>query len=154
MGRRVERRQFIRLPVPHDLGCPEPGFQAPTLLDLSIKGTRIAHEALLEKGQPCTVDLPWALGRLHLSGRIVWTRPSTWEYPAERPQSEEYQSGILFSEMSPQQVRGLAAALKIVAEVNTWGMAEPLCREDRANRLRELLKILAEQAGLGTEGFA
>ncbi len=119
-----ERRQVVRLFVPHRLGRPELGFWAATLLDLSAKGARILHEDPLEVGAGCVVDFPRALGLVRFPGRVAWTRPYTRKFMAERLGPKAHESGVVFTEMTPEQARGLKAALLVVAAVNAWDVQQ------------------------------
>ena len=68
-----DRRSVARLTVPLHLSGPGLELRLVRLLDLSPEGARIEHLEPLREGVVCVVDLPPTLGRLRLTGRVVWT---------------------------------------------------------------------------------
>jgi hypothetical protein len=69
-----DRRREARLPVPWHLTGAGLELLLGYLVDLSPLGARIEHTEPLEEGLVCEVDLPPALGRGRLRGRVVWTK--------------------------------------------------------------------------------
>ncbi len=105
-----DRRQVARLTLPWQLTWP--GLEPPLgrLLDLSSMGARIEHADPVYEGLVCDVDLPPALGRGRLTGRVVWSRPH------KRAQTLRvfYQRGLAFVDITPEQREALAIALRIL----------------------------------------
>ncbi len=109
-----DRRRVARLTVPWHLTGPGAELRLVRLLDLSSEGARIEHPDLLHEGVVCYVDLPPALGRLRLTGRVVWTRLHKGEQTLEGDKHLYYQSGLAFIGMTAEQQTALAAALGIL----------------------------------------
>jgi hypothetical protein len=65
----------------------------------------------MREGVVCYVDLPPALKRVRLTGRVVWTRVRASEQTLEGEQRRHHQSGIEFTGLTPEQQAALAAAL-------------------------------------------
>jgi len=107
-----ERRHVARLFVPRSLGGVELELRQVHLLDLSPAGARIEHQGHLHEGLVCFVDLPRALGRLRLTGQVVWTRLFRGEQTLEGARHHYYQSGLAFTGVTPEQQSALAAALE------------------------------------------
>ena len=74
MAETSDRRGVARLTVPRQLRGPELELHLVHLLDLSVLGARIEHLEPMHEGVECQLDLPPALCRVRLTGRIVWTR--------------------------------------------------------------------------------
>jgi hypothetical protein len=109
-----DRRQVARITVPWHLSGPGLESRLVRLLELSSKGARIEHPDHLDEGFVCYVDLPPALGRVLLAGRVVWTKPQKGEQVIEGDKRVYYQSGIAFVGITPEQRTGLATALEIL----------------------------------------
>jgi hypothetical protein len=106
-----ERRRVARVFVPRSLGGVELELRQVHLLDLSPAGARIEHEEHLHEGLVCYVDLPRTLGRIRLTGRVVWTRLRDTEQTLEGDRRSHYESGIEFTRPTPEQQTALAATL-------------------------------------------
>ena len=106
-----ERRRVMRVDVPCHVpgGALEPHFVH--LLNLSPLGACIAHLEPWQEGVACVVDLPPALGLLRLPGRVVWTRLRGTEGILEGDRRSPYESGIEFTDLTPEQHAALATAL-------------------------------------------
>jgi hypothetical protein len=113
-----ERRHVARLSIPSRLGGFELELRLVRLLDLSPEGARIEHAGHLHEGLGCFVDLPPSLGRLRLTGRVVWTRLHKGEQTLEGDRNLYYQSGLTFTGVTPDQQTALAAALKTLRAEN------------------------------------
>jgi hypothetical protein len=109
-----DRRRIARLTVPWHLTGPGLELRLGRLLDLSPMGARIEHPDLLHEGVVCFVDLPPALGRLRLTGKVVWTRLHKAGKTFEGDKHRSYQSGLAFEEITPEQRAALAVALEIL----------------------------------------
>ena len=107
MTKPADRRLAARLIVPAQLSGP----RRVRLLELSPKGARIEHPDTLNAGLMCFIDLPPALGRGTLSGRVVWTKLQRSEQTLEGERQSYYQSGLTWTELTPEQQSTLAAAL-------------------------------------------
>jgi hypothetical protein len=109
-----DRRRVARLTVPSYLGGFELELRLVRLLDLSSEGARIEHSGHLHEGLVCFVDLPPALGRVRLTGKVVWTKLRKGEQTFEGDKNVYYQSGLTFVGITPEQQTALAAALEIL----------------------------------------
>jgi PilZ domain-containing protein len=114
MGEIRDRRRVARLTVPRHLTGLGLELRLVRLLDLSAQGARIEHPEHLHEGLVCYVDLPPALGRLRLTGQVVWTRLHKGEQTYEGESRVYYQSGLAFVGLTPEQQRKLAVALEIL----------------------------------------
>jgi PilZ domain len=81
------------------------------LVDLSPEGVRIEHPEALNEGLVCSIDLPPDLGRIWLTGRVVWTKLHKAEQTPEGERRVDYHSGLTWTTLSPEQQSALAAAL-------------------------------------------
>lgn len=120
-----ERRRVARLFVPRRLGGVELELRQVHPLDLSAAGARIEHREHLHEGLVCFVDLPRALGRLRLTGRLVWTQLHKGEHTLEGDQHGYYQSGLVFTGLTPAQQTALAAALETLRAARDTPDREP-----------------------------
>ena len=94
MAKQPDRRHITRLVIPSQLGSPGLEDQEVRLLDLSREGARIEHSKPLHAGLLCLVDLPPALGRGSLSGRIVWSKLQRTEHSLEGERRRYFESGL------------------------------------------------------------
>jgi len=114
MVEKSDRRRVVRLTVPSHLGSFELELRLVRLLELSSEGARIEHPEHLHEGLVCYVDLPPALGRVRLTGRVVWTKLHKAEQTFEGDKHLYYQSGLVFMGVTTEQQTALAAALEIL----------------------------------------
>ena len=114
MGEMADRRRVARLTVPRHPSGPDLELRLVEVLDLSPLGARIEHRESLREGSVCYVDLPPALGRVRLTGRIVWTGVRGAEQTLEGDRVLHYQSGIEFTGLTPDQQAALTAALEML----------------------------------------
>ena len=114
MANRPERRHLARLTIPSRFSDRELALQPVRLVDLSPKGARVEHPDRLNVGLMCLVDLPPALGRGSLNGRIVWTKLHRNEQTLEGKRQHYYRSGLAWIGLTPKQQGALAAALEIL----------------------------------------
>ncbi len=112
MGELPERRRVVRLSVPQHLSGPLLEIRLARLLDLSTEGARIEHPDPLREWLTCLLDLPPALGRLRLTGRVVWTQLQQSDGSAEGKPDTSYQSGLSFVRMTLEQRAALTRALE------------------------------------------
>jgi len=106
-----DRRREARLTVSQQLKGTGLERRLVRLVDLSATGARIEHTDPVSEGLVCDMDLPPALGRGRLKGRVVWTRlQQTFEGDTHR----SYQSGLVFLGLTPEQQAKLANALQIL----------------------------------------
>jgi PilZ domain-containing protein len=123
-----ERRQVARLTVPRHL--TESGLELGLvrLLDLSPDGARIEQSEPLHKGVVCYVDLPPALGRGRLIGKVVWTKLHTREQTFAGDRRAYYQSGLAFIRITFEQLGALAVALEILKTGESPGVSSKVPR--------------------------
>ena len=114
MATRPERRHLARLTIPARFSERAIEQQSVRLVDLSPKGARVEHPDRLHVGLMCLVDLPPALGRGSLNGRIVWTKLQRTEQSLEGKRQHYYRSGLTWTGLTPEQQGMLAAALKLL----------------------------------------
>ena len=68
---------------------------------------------------------PPSLGVLRLSGRVVWTRLRSTEQTLAGDRRDHYESGIEFTDLTPEQKKALAAALATLQAEQTAPEREP-----------------------------
>jgi len=81
------------------------------LVDLSIAGARIEHQAPLEPGSTWGVELPLAFGSMSLRARVVHTYPVGDTLVRDADALLRYQSGLAFLGITPEQQATLAGRL-------------------------------------------
>ena len=121
----AERRRVARVVASRYLGVVELKLREVHLLDLSPAGARIEHPDPVREGAVCFVDLPPALGKVWLTGRVEWTRLYKGKQTVEGETRVYYQSGLAFVGITPEQRTALAAALEIVKRANDRREPEP-----------------------------
>ena len=104
-------RRVARLSVPRRLSDPGLEIRLVRLVDLSPEGVRIEHPEPLNEGLACFIDLPPDLGRVRLTGRVVWTKLQKAEQTLEGERHVYYHSGLTWTTLSSEQQSTLAAAL-------------------------------------------
>ncbi len=114
MARRPDRRHVARLTIPSQFSDRAVEQQPVRLVDLSLHGARIEHPDPLNAGLLCFIDLPSALGRGCLSGRVVWTKLHRDEQTLEGARQRYYRSGLAWTGLTPEQQGTLTAALGIL----------------------------------------
>ncbi|MBP1777972.1 MAG: hypothetical protein H6Q86_3983 [candidate division NC10 bacterium] len=111
MRTKPDPRRVARLTVPPPLGAGELAHHRVHVLNLSPLGARIAHGHLLHGEVVCYLDLPPALGALRLTGRVAWTWLRRTEHTLAGDRRSHYESGIEFTNLSPDQQATLATVL-------------------------------------------
>jgi len=114
MANGTERRHGARLTIPAQLSDRKTHLEPVRLLDLSRAGARVEHLAPLAAGLLCLVDLPAALGRGSLTGRVVWSKVHRSERDLEGERRRYFHSGLTWTEFTPGQQERLTAALEIL----------------------------------------
>ena len=109
-----DRRQVARIALPSQLKGSGLERLRGCLLDLSATGAQIEHTDPVSEGLVCEVDLPPALGRGRLTGRVVWTKVHKREQTFGGDTRVFYQSGLAFVDITPDQREALTAALRIL----------------------------------------
>jgi hypothetical protein len=66
----------------------------------------------MQRGVACYLDLPPAVGRVRLTGRVVWTALRGGERTLEGDRRYHYQTGIEFNRLTVEQQQALAGALE------------------------------------------
>jgi PilZ domain len=115
----TDRRRVARLTVPRRFRGGELELHLVHVLDLSPLGARIAHREPLHAGGIGYVDLPPALGRVRLLGRVVWTRLRATEQTLEGDRQAVYESCLEFASLTAPQQAALATALSILQAAQT-----------------------------------
>jgi hypothetical protein len=118
MAKTPDRRCVARLTVPRRLRGAELELHLVYLLDLSLLGARIEHLEPMREGAECHLDLPPALGRVRLTGRVVWTGLRGSEQTLEGDRRHHYQSGIEFTGLTVEQQTALTCALETLKAAN------------------------------------
>ena len=118
MPETADRRRVARLTVPWHLSGPGLELRLVRLLDLSLDGARIEHIEALREGVVCYVDLPPALGRIRLIGRVVWTGLRGGEQTLEGERRLIYQSGLVITGMTRDHQAALAHAVEALKAEN------------------------------------
>jgi len=108
----ADRRRVARLPIPLQLKSRGLEHEVVRLVDLSPEGACIEHDRPLPNWDLCFVVLPPALGGLRLQGEVVWSRVAGRKPEGGGKGAAYYQSGLSFSDLTPAQQDGLAAALQ------------------------------------------
>ena len=106
-----EQRRAMRVDVPKPFRAGQLEPHVVQLLDLSLLGVRVTHLEPWDNGVPCAVDLPPSLGVLRLTGRVIWTRRRSTEQTLAGDRRDHYESGIEFTNPTPEQKKALADAL-------------------------------------------
>lgn len=115
----AERRRVARLTVPRRFRGGELELHLVHVLDLSAHGARIAHREPLHTGGVGYVDLPPALGRVRLMGRVVWTRLRATEQTLDGDRQALYETGLEFTSLTAEQQKALVDALETLRAVQT-----------------------------------
>ncbi len=102
MTSRPERRHVARITIPPQLSGSRPELQPVRLLDPSLLRARIEHFHSLTPRLLCLIDLPAALGRATLTGRVVWTRFHRHEHTLEGQQKRYYRTGVAWTKLTPE----------------------------------------------------
>jgi hypothetical protein len=125
MNKPAERRHVARLTVPAQLSGPRLGPRQVRLLELSPEGARTEHPDPLNEGLMCFIDLPPDLGHVRLTGRVVWTKLRRREQTLEGDRQLYYQSGLIWTGLTPEQRSALAIALNKLHAMGDAPHAEP-----------------------------
>ena len=112
MAETSDRRRVARLTVPRQLRGPELELHLVHVLELGLLGARIEHLEPMHQGVECHLDLPPALGRVRLTGRVLWTRLRGSEQTLEGERRHRYHTGIEFTGLTVEQQTALAGALE------------------------------------------
>ena len=134
-------RRVARLTVPRHLTGPGPEIRCVRLLELSSEGARIKHLEPLDEGLAFYVDLPPALGRVRLNGKVVWTKLYKREQDCEGGSWTFYQSGLAFINLTPEQQGKLAVTLQFLDYTNRGFEEHPEGRQGEGG-LQELPSLI------------
>lgn len=121
MERTSDRRQGKRLPV---AGRPNGRVRATLdarLIDLSGNGARIEHLNLLRPGFLCTLELPQTVGELSVQVQVVRSLVVGAEAGPTGERVLRYESGLVFTKLTPGQQEALAAILDRLAAAGDLG---------------------------------
>ena len=114
MSEPQDRRRVGRITIPSHPSDFELELRLVRLLDLTSEGCRIEHPGHLHEGLVCFLGRPPALGRLRLTGRVVWTRLYKGEQSVDGDRHVYYLSGLAWTGVTPEQQTALSAALEIL----------------------------------------
>ena len=121
----ADRRRVARLMVPRRWGGGDLELHLVRLLDLSALGARIAHREPLHAGGIGYLDLPPALARLRLTGRVAWTWLRRVEQTVEGERRSYYESGVEFTSLTPEQRAALVTVLATLQAAEATPDREP-----------------------------
>lgn len=107
-----ERRLVPRTLLAESVPAWIRGIPRVRLLDLSLKGARIAHLDLLRPGAACELELPVALRSLVLAAEVVWCRVIGQERGVRRERHLQSHSGLRFHALTDYQRIVLAGLLR------------------------------------------
>jgi len=112
MTERIERRRIARVALS---GTPtvrtHDGVTA-RLLDISLRGARLAHAGILRPGSHCLVHLPAELGSLRLPAQILWCTILGAEAGPDGERYLQAHSGLGFLTLTGSQSTVLAGILQ------------------------------------------
>jgi hypothetical protein len=111
MSETADRRSVARVIVPWRLSGRVGESREVRILDLSLAGARIGHVDLLKPGLPCTLELPPPFEMVRLTARVVWSLLAGGGTTLGGDRRLDYQSGLAFTGLTPEQKAALAAAL-------------------------------------------
>jgi PilZ domain len=114
-----ERRAVPRLALSGNTIVRTQVGVAVRLLDLSLRGVRIAHRSLLRAGSLCALDLPAALGG-RVRGQVVWCAVQRAEPRADGERVLRTHSGVQFEPLTAAQQAVLGRALR---DLTAWTAA-------------------------------
>ena len=82
------------------------------VIDLGLTGARIEHSNMLQPGCTCVLELPESLGALALAALVVRTIEIGPVQKDAVPPTLRYESGLVFTDLSPDQHLVLESALE------------------------------------------
>jgi len=112
MAEMPDRRRVARVLVPWHLSARVLDSHEVRILDLSTAGVGIEHVEPLQPGTSCTLEFPLPFGSLRLTARVVWSLLKGGGQIREGDRGHQYQSGLAFTELTPEQQTALARALE------------------------------------------
>lgn len=107
-----ERRSEARVLVPWQLSGRVLDSREVRILDLSMGGVGIEHVDPLQPGASCVLEMPLPFGSLRLAARVVWSLVRGGGKLREGDPRFQYQSGLAFTDLTPEQQAALARALE------------------------------------------
>ncbi len=112
-----ERRQAPRfaLPQPLSVRARVGGAREVWLLDLSLTGARIEHEARLQPGTSCALGFPAASSPLVLEARVVRSVPLRKARGSKGTGALRYTTGLAFVDVTPEKQAMLRRIVEWVA---------------------------------------
>jgi hypothetical protein len=125
MSNRPDPRRVARLVISPPLREGNLAHHSVHVLDLSLLGARIHHQALLHDGVVCYLDLSPALVAVRLLGRVVWTRLRATEQTLDGDRQTLYESGLEFTSLTPEKRTALADALAALQATQSGPEREP-----------------------------
>jgi PilZ domain len=114
MTERRERRMIVRVALSGTQTVRTHAGVEAHLLDLSLRGARVAHGGILRPGSPCLVHLPAALASLVLPAQVLWCAIQGTEWRSDGTRHLRSHSGLWFMQMTEPQRTILADILQQV----------------------------------------
>jgi len=115
MNQDPERRRTRRLKVPGRISSRVEAMVAIRLIDLSATGARLEHANMLRPGYLCVLEFPQNLAALVLTARVVRTVEVRGAEQDAVPLTHRYESGVVFTGLSPEQQIALEVILERLA---------------------------------------
>ena len=115
MNQDPERRRTRRLKVPGRISSRVEAMVAIRLIDLSATGARLEHANMLRPGYLCVLEFPHNLAALVLTARVVRTVEVGGAEQDAVPLTSRYESGVVFTRVSPEQQIALEGVLERLA---------------------------------------
>ncbi len=122
-------RRVERFTVPRHFRVPGWGAETPQLLDLSPAGARIEHIEPLRDWSSIAIELPRPLGEGRLRGQVVWSRVAGHSPVVAGKPRLAYQSGLAFTQSTPEEQAALTVALVRIAGEWALGILRDLRRQ-------------------------
>jgi hypothetical protein len=121
-------RRVERLTVPRQFRGLGLGTETAQLLDLSPAGARIEHVKPLHNWSSYSIDLPGVLGGGRVKAEVVWSQVSGRKPVDPGKRWLAYQSGLAFTQNTPEEQAAIKVALVRIAGEWALGMLRELCR--------------------------
>ena len=115
MNQDPERRRTHRVKVAGRISSRVQAIVAIRLIDLSATGARLEHSNTLRPGYRCVLEFPQNLAALVLTARVLRTVEVGGAEQDAVPLTRRYESGVVFTGVSPEQQIALEDILERLA---------------------------------------